>query len=145
MDSLISTSGRHAHWGLLAVRLTAGSVMLFAGWHKLFTFGVPAFAKALAAEGVPLAELFAYGVTLLELVGGALIILGLLSRPLAALLAVDMVVAILLVSHEVGFMSPTGKAGMEVNLLLIGGLLALVLGGSGSVSLDRQVEASRRS
>ena len=144
MESLTSTSQRHAGWGLLSVRLAVGTVMLYAGWQKLFSFGVPAFAKALGAEGVPLPTLFAYGVTLLELVGGALIILGLLSRPLAALLAIDMVAAILLVTHEFGFMSATGKAGVEVNLLLIGGLLALVFAGSGSVSLDRLLERRRQ-
>lgn len=141
MNPLISTSDRQAHWGLLALRLVVGFIMLYAGWQKLFNFGVDSFAQALTAEGVPLAQLFAWGVTLLELVGGALIIVGLLSRPLALLMSVDMVVAILLVTHEVGFMSATGKSGAEVNLLLIGGFLAILLAGPGSLSVDRAMEA----
>lgn len=125
---------------MLAVRLAVGSVMFWAGWQKLFNFGVASFGKALAMEGVPLPELFAWGVTLLELVGGAFLIVGLLSRPIALLLTIDMVVAILLVTHKLGFLSPTGKSGLEINLLLIGGLLAITLGGPGSISVDRALE-----
>ena len=142
MGMLISSSGHRPEWGLLAVRLTVGVVMVFAGWMKLFGFGVPMFAQALAAEGVPLPLLFAWGVTLLELVGGAFLILGLLARPIALLLAIDMLVAMLLVSLEVGFLSATGKSGAEINVILIGSLLAIVFAGAGSISLDRMVESS---
>ena len=140
MRALISTSDRHAGWGLLALRLIVGVIMLVAGWLKLFDFGVDMFAKGLAASGVPLPELFAWGVTLLEVVGGAFLIIGLLSKPLALLLAIDMVVAIVLVSHKLGFLDKTGKSGMELNLLLIGGLLAILFAGPGSISLDRALE-----
>lgn len=143
MRSLISTSDRQAHWGLLALRLIVGFVMLYAGWQKLFDFGVPMFAKALAMAGVPLPDFFAWAVTSLEVVGGAFIIAGLLSRPIALLLAIDMVMAILLVTNKVGFMSPTGKSGMEINLLLIGGLLAIVFAGPGLLSVDRTLEGRR--
>lgn len=142
MSPLISSSGRHPEWGLLAVRLTVGAVFIVAGWLKLFEFGVPVFAQSLAAEGVPLPALFAWGVTLLELVGGVLLIVGLLARPVAMLLAIDMLVAMLLVSLEVGFMSATGKSGAEINLLLIGGLLAILFAGAGWISVDRLVEES---
>lgn len=144
MGLLISSSGRHPQWGLLAVRLTVGVVMVFAGWMKLFGFGVPMFAQALAAEGVPLPLLFAWGVTLLEVVGGAFLILGLLARPIALLLAIDMVVAMLLVSLEVGFLSPTGRSGSEINVILIGSLLAILFVGAGSISLDRVLEGRPR-
>jgi putative oxidoreductase len=119
--------------------------MFVAGWKKVFEFGVPAFGEALAAEGVPLPDLFAYGVTLLELVGGAFLIVGLLSRPVALLLAIDMVVAIVLVTHEIGFLSTSGRAGVEINVLLIGGLLAIVFAGPGSISVDRALEGKARS
>ena len=140
LRSIISTSDRHAGWGLLALRLITGLIMFIAGWKKLFEFGVPAFGKALAAEGVPLPQFFAYAVTLLEVVGGAFLIIGLLSRLVALLLTIDMVVAILLVTHEIGFLSSTGKSGAEINLLLIGGFLAILFAGPGSISLDRALE-----
>jgi putative oxidoreductase len=140
---LISSSGRHSGWGLLLLRLVLGSIMFVAGWKKLFEFGVGAFAKALAAQGVPLPEFFAWAVTLLEVVGGAFIIIGLLSRVIALLLAIDMVVAILLVTIHVGFLSSTGKSGVELNLLLIGGFLAILFAGPGSISVDRVLEGGR--
>jgi putative oxidoreductase len=144
MRPLISSSGGPAGLGLLALRLVIGAVMVVAGWKKLFEFGVPAFGQALAAEGIPLPLLAAWGVTLLEVVGGALLVVGLLSRPIALLLAIDMVVAIVLVTHEIGFLSSTGRSGMEINLLLIGGLLAVALGGAGSISVDRALEDRTR-
>jgi putative oxidoreductase len=137
---LISSSGRHPQWGLLLLRFIVGLVMVVAGWKKLFEFGVPAFGKALAAEGVPLAMFFAWGVTLLEVVGGAFLIIGLLSRLVALLLAIDMVVAIFLVTIDIGFLSSSGKSGVELNLLLIGGLLMVLFAGPGSISVDRALE-----
>jgi putative oxidoreductase len=145
MGLLISSSGGQAHWGLLMLRFALGSVMFVAGWKKVFEFGVSSFTAALTAEGVPLPEFFAYAVTLLELVGGAFLVVGLLSRPAALLLAIDMVVAILLVTHEIGFLSSTGRAGVEINVLLIGGLLAILFAGPGSISLDRALEGRLRS
>ena len=143
MAFLISSSGRHSQWGLLLLRLIAGTVMVVAGWKKLFDFGVPAFGKALATEGVPLPEFFAWAVTLLEVVGGAFIIIGLLSRIIALLLAIDMVVAILLVTIDIGFLSSTGKSGVELNLLLIGAYLTILFAGPGSISVDRALEGRR--
>jgi uncharacterized membrane protein YphA (DoxX/SURF4 family) len=139
---LFSSSSRHWSWGMFLLRLVVGSVMFVAGWKKLFDFGVGAFAKALAGLGVPLPEVLAWAVTLLEVVGGAFIIIGLLSRLSALLLTIDMVAAIFLVTIHVGFLSSSGKSGVELNLLLIGGLLAILFGGPGSLSVDRGVEDS---
>lgn len=144
LGSLISSSGRQPQWGLLLLRFALGSVMFVAGWKKVFEFEIGIFVKGLAAEGVPLPEFFAYSVTLLEVVGGAFLIVGLLSRVLALLLTIDMVVAILLVSHEIGFLSSTGKAGVEINVLLIGGLLAILFAGPGSISVDRALEGKSK-
>jgi putative oxidoreductase len=144
MRPLISSTGGAPGLGLLGLRLSMASVLIGAGWMKLFGFGVGAFGEALAAEGVPLPGFAAWGVTLLELVGGVLLVVGLLSRPTALLLAIDMVVAIALVTHELGFLSPTGRSGMEINVLLIGGLVAIGLAGPGSISVDRALEGRRR-
>ena len=142
MAFLFSSSSRHSSWGMLLLRLVVGFIMFVAGWKKLFDFGVGAFAKALAGLGVPLPEFFAWAVTLLEVVGGAFIIIGLLSRLSALLLTIDMIAAIFLVTIDVGFLSSSGKSGVELNLLLIGGLLAILFCGPGSLSVDRVVEGS---
>lgn len=56
----------------------------------------------------------------------------------ALLLTIDLVVAILLVKVNVGFLSPQGGgAGAELDLALIAGFLVILFAGPGSVSLDR--------
>ncbi len=144
MRTLISSSDRQGQWGMLMLRLALGVVMFLAGWMKLVDFGPANFGKALATMGVPLPELFGYAVTLLEVVGGAFVVIGLLSRPVAVLLIIDMVVAIVLVTSKVGFLSPTGKSGAEINVLLIEGFLAILFAGAGSISVDRVLERRAR-
>jgi uncharacterized membrane protein YphA (DoxX/SURF4 family) len=79
----------------------------------------------------------AYVVTFVELVGGALLIVGLLSRLSALLLTIDLVVAILLVKLNVGLIAPQGSgAGAELDLALIAGFLVILLAGRDRFSLD---------
>lgn len=147
MRALTSSTGGSPGLGMLLLRLPIGAVMFWAGWLKLTDFGVPAFGKALAAEHVPLPQFAAWLVTILEVGGGVLIVVGLLSRVISLLLTIDMVVAIVLVTYTLGFL-PAPKAGvptagMELNLLLIGGLMAIVLGGPGAISLDHVLGRGR--
>ena len=79
----------------------------------------------------------AYVVMFVELVGGALLIVGLLSRLSALLLTIDLVVAILLVKLNVGLIAPQGSGGgAELDLALIAGFLVILLAGPGRFSLD---------
>jgi putative oxidoreductase len=100
--------------------------------------GGPAnFGGLLSQLGVPALELMAYVVTFVELVGGALLLVGLLSRLSALLLTIDFVVAILLVKLNVGLIAPQGSgAGAELDLALIAGFLVILLAGPGRFSLD---------
>jgi putative oxidoreductase len=100
--------------------------------------GGPAnFGGLLSQLGVPAPELMAYVVTFVELVGGALLIVGLLSRLSALLLTIDLVVAILLVKLNIGLIAPQGSgAGAELDLALIAGFLVILLAGPGRFSLD---------
>ena len=75
--------------------------------------------------------------TFVELVGGALLIVGLLSRLAALLLTINLTVAILLVKVNVGLLSPQGGGvGAELALALIAGYLVILLAGPGRFSLD---------
>ena len=89
----------------LAVRIIVGIIMFAHGLQKL-QGGPAGFGQGLAGMGVLAPELMAYVVTFVELVGGALLIVGLLSRLSALLLTIDLVVAILLVKVNVGLLSP---------------------------------------
>ena len=71
--------------------------------------------------------------TLVEFVGGALLVLGLFTRWAAWLLAIDMVVAILLVHLKKGFFNPQG---FEYPLTLLATNIAIALAGPGAASVD---------
>ncbi len=134
----------------LAVRVIVGVIMFAHGLQKV-QGGPASFGQnALANLGVPLPVFFGYVVTFSELIGGALLIVGLLSRLAALALTIDLVMAILLVKVNVGLIAPQGSGtGAELDLALIAGFLAILLGGPGKLSLDyvlgiEREEAGRR-
>ncbi|MDP9438991.1 MAG: DoxX family protein, partial [Actinomycetota bacterium] len=123
----------------LAVRVIVGTIMAAHGWQKLTQMGPGAFgSNMLGGLGVPAPVLMGYFMTFLELLGGILLIVGLLSRLVALLLTIDLVVAILLVKTEIGFLSPMGAPlpGAELDLALIAGFLVILFAGPGKLSLD---------
>ncbi|HBQ67102.1 MAG TPA: GntR family transcriptional regulator, partial [Leclercia adecarboxylata] len=80
--------------GKLLLRLAVGGLMLFHGLHKAID-GVGGIAGMLVAKGLP--GFIAYGVLVGEVIAPILIILGILTRPAALVLAFTMVVAWLMV------------------------------------------------
>ncbi|MFJ3380107.1 DoxX family protein [Curtobacterium sp. NPDC090217] len=128
--------------GLTVLRVVLGVVFIAHGAQK-FGQGIPAVADGFAGMGVPLASIAAPLVAGLELVGGALLVLGVATRFVGVLLAVDMVVAGFLAHASAGFFSQEG--GFEYVLVLAAGALAVALTGPGRLSLDALVlRASRR-
>jgi putative oxidoreductase len=123
--------------GLLAIRLIIGVVFLYHGSQKLFgAFGGPGlqgFSGYLASLGVPAPGVNAVLAGLAEFLGGAAMLLGLLTRLAAIPMVVTMAVAIITV-HAKGFNAATG--GMEYPLTLLVVVLGLGLTGAGGLSLD---------
>lgn len=127
-------------WGPVApfaLRLVAGLVFLLHGWQK-FAGGVDGFGSMLANLSVPAPEFMAWIVVLVEIVGGAFLILGLLTHWSAKLLAIDMLVAVLLVHASNGFFVAGG--GAEFALLLLAATLSLMVTGAGPWSLDAMMK-----
>jgi len=120
--------------GLTVLRVTLGIVFLVHGYQKLFTFGLHGVAGMFGHMGIPLAGFFAVVVTLVEFVGGLLLIVGVATRIAAAFLAVDMLGAILFVHAKHGFFNP---GGVEFPLTLLAASICLVLAGGGALSLRR--------
>ena len=73
-------------------------------------------------------------VTLLELLGGLALILGLGTRIVGALLAIDMLVAMFTVHISNGFFVSNG--GVELVLILFTAAVSFSLAGAGSLSID---------
>lgn len=123
-------------WGPTVLRVVVGIVFLAHGRQKLFGFGFHGVAGYLGSVGIPLPAVFAVILTLVELVGGAALLLGVATRVAALLLAIDMAVAILAVHLKGGFFMP---AGIEFTLTLLAANLCLAFTGAGAASLDGMI------
>ncbi len=135
-----------ARWAPIPLRLIVGYGFLQHGVAKL-SKGPESFAAILHAIGVPAPHLMAWLSILTEVFGGLAVLLGAFV-PLAGLpMAAVLIVAIFTVHLPNGFssiklMSVTaghaqfGPPGYETNLLYLACLAALVLGGSGPMSID---------
>ncbi|MQA14154.1 MAG: DoxX family membrane protein [Pseudonocardiaceae bacterium] len=128
-----------ADLGLLVLRLVLGGTFVAHGCQKLFGLfggpGVGGFADVLAGYGYRATEALAWVTGATELVGGALVVLGLFTPLAAAGLLGIMVNAIALKWGNGFFAAPGG--GFELELALAAMSAALVLGGPGRAALDK--------
>ena len=116
------------------LRVALGAVFFAHGWQKFFEFTIPGAQGAFAQMGVPAAQLAAPVSAGLELIGGALLVVGLLTRVAGVLLAVEMLSALFLVHISAGMF--VEKGGMELVLILAAASAAVALVGPGRLSLD---------
>lgn len=123
----------------LLMRLTVGGILLVHGIEKVTGPGVVAFAGGLARRGIEPALPFAYVIFFNETIGAICLMLGLFTRPIAAIIAVEFAV-ITFVAHfhnGFGFSSPGG--GWEYPLMWGLFIFAIALRGGGPYSLDRKL------
>jgi putative oxidoreductase len=137
-------------WTLLPLRLLNGIGFLLHGLAK-WNRGPAKFGMLLQYAGVPFPFQTAWMVTLLEMLGGAAILVGLFVTVVSIPLIASMLVAIVTVQGRYGFSSVNtigltpagllfGPPGYEINLLYIAGLLALAFSGPTALSLDRMLK-----
>ena len=123
---------------LLLIRAVLGTLFIAHGWQKLFIQklgGDSGVIADFAHQGIPQPELSAWLATGLELIGGALLVVGLLAPLMAGLLILHMIAAIYLVLWSQGLLASDN--GIELPLVLCAGLVSIVVFGSGRASLDR--------
>ena len=126
----------HEDAGKLLLRLAVGGLMLFHGLHKLLD-GVDGISGMLVAKGLP--GFIAYGVLVGEVVAPCLLIVGILTRPAALVLAFTMVVAWLMVGLGKTFaLDAVGAWAIENLVYFFVGALAIALLGAGRYSLAGQ-------
>jgi putative oxidoreductase len=129
---LLQMAGKIAFLGPLLARLTVGVVFVGTGWGKIHD--LPKVAEFFEELHIPAPHFQAGLVATTELVGGALILVGLLTRLAALPLAFTMVIAILTAKlpKVEGITDLFGFE--EVTYLVI--FLWIALAGPGPVSLD---------
>ena len=118
-------------WGLTILRVFVGVVFVVHGYQKLFQFGIHGVAGMFGQFGIPLPLVSAVVVSLVEFVGGILLITGLATRIAAALNGIDMIVAIFAVHLKNGF---SGPMGFEHPFTLLGACICLLIAGGGALA-----------
>jgi putative oxidoreductase len=119
---------------LSVLRIVAGLLFLEHGTEKLLGFPLspnpsPVLFSLLGVQGI------------LEMAGGFLILIGLLTRPVAFILAGDMAVAYFMAHAPKGFF-PTLNGG-QLAILFCFVFIYLVFAGAGPWSVDEQLDRSR--
>lgn len=120
-------------FALLALRVVLGSIMLAHALPKI-TGGMENFHKTVgfvASLGLPgWMATFSWGA---ELIGGAALVLGAVTRFFAFIILIDMLVAIAKVYHGNGLVGP---GGYEFPLSLAAMAFAVIILGAGPISMD---------
>src|ERR1700761_3312221 len=141
-----STRPSLARWAPIPLRLIVGYGFMEHGFAKAAR-GFDAFPAILSAMGLPAPHLLGWLTILVEILGGLAVLLGALV-PLASIpMAAVLLVAIFTVHLPYGFSSiklqavtaagaQFGPPGFETDLLYLACLVALVLGGSGPLTID---------
>jgi putative oxidoreductase len=124
-------AGVHPDWGITVVRLMTGLLFAVHGYQK-FAGGLGGVAAFFAKAAIPFPNLSAPFIAILELVGGILLLLGVATRVVACLFAVEMLVTTLWVK-----MPGQGWNSSDLDRMLLVACVLFVLAGPGAAALDR--------
>ena len=122
---------------LLLARLLLGTIMFAHGYQKLMVDGLGRTTQGFESMSIPVAIFSAAFVTVVEVVGGVLVVLGALIPVVAACYLVVMVGAAVFVHIPNGIFVASG--GWELVGVIAAVLLALAAAGSGRYGVDHVV------
>ncbi|MEN3267089.1 DoxX family protein [Pseudonocardia sp.] len=126
---------------LLIVRIVLGVILIAHGAQKFFSYGIGGTAAPFAQMGIPLPTVSAVVAAVIELVGGALLIVGLATAVAGLLVVLDMLGAALFVHATHGIFA--ADEGWELVGAIGAAALALAAVGPGRFSIDHAVGARR--
>lgn len=119
---------------LLLLRAVLGFVFIAHGWDKFFLTGMIETTGRFSAWDIPQPKLSAYLVGSIELLGGTLLVVGLLTTLVAGVLALLMAAALYFVHLGNGIFVAEG--GIEFTAVLVVALFVIVVFGPGRASVD---------
>lgn len=129
---------KFAAYGPALLRIMLGTALIAHALLKVFVFTMPGTMAFFASQGFP--GWTAYPVTLIELVGGAALILGWQAR-LAALIVLPGLLGALSVHSGNGWTFTSPKGGWEYPLFLVLSAVAVALQGAGAFALGSNKSA----
>ena len=136
-----------ATWFPVPIRLALGAVMIAHGAQKVLgTFNGPGF-NAFISGNTPFsfmrpAWLWLAAAAFAEFVGGIFVLIGLLTRVGAFLIACTMLTAVIGVHWTGGFFA--ANRGYEYPMALLATAVALMISGGGQASIDQRLGGGRR-
>ncbi|MFV8782002.1 DoxX family protein [Microbulbifer sp. SA54] len=133
----------NAGLGVLALRVPVGIILAAHGAQKLFGwfggYGLEGTGQWMESIGLAPGYLMALLAGSAEFFGGLALVLGLLTRPAAAVSALTMLVAIFSAHISNGFFLTNN--GYEYALALFGATLALAIQGGGALAVDNALSS----
>lgn len=138
LERLISTWPTAAN---TMIRLMVGTIFVSEGIQKFIRPAERGPGRFMDI-GLPAPELFAHSLGAVEIVCGALVLIGLLTRLAAGVLVIDMVSALLItklpILFEEGFWVMAHEARVDYAMLLAG--IFLLIGGAGKWAADYRLQ-----
>ncbi len=122
---------------VLVARVAIGAVLVAHGAQKFFTYGISGTIDSFAGMGIPVPQAAAVFAAVVELVGGAALILGAATPVVGLLVMLNMLGALVLVHLGNGVFVDQG--GFELVAALGAGALVLAVTGPGAFSVDHLV------
>jgi putative oxidoreductase len=126
----------------LLIRVTVGGLLIFHAYISGKLTGdttIATFTASLAKRGLEPAEPLAYVVFFNETIGAVMLIVGLLTRVVAASIAIELAVITFVVYWPNGFRFTSAGGGAETTFLWGLMVFAVALRGGGPYSLDRKI------
>ncbi|GAB4554789.1 MAG: hypothetical protein OHK0023_25340 [Anaerolineae bacterium] len=129
---------RFSPFALFALRLVIGFTFMATGLSKFQN--LQSTELFFGSLGLPVPGVLALVVAVVEAVGGFLVVIGLLTRYMNVLHIIVLIVAIITVKLNTGFV-PGGAPGVgfELDLLMMTGSFVLLTFGSGALSVEGNV------
>ena len=138
-------SGTARDAALLVGRVLLGVVLFAHGFQKVFQYGLGGVTASFAKIGVPLPAVSAGYASIVELVGGALLIAGVATTVVSVLVVLDMLGACVTTGSFLKGVFLTGTThGWELEGSILVGALLLLAVGAGRFSVDHVLLGRRR-